>query len=357
MSLREVVGALDRWSAEGKSAGIATLVRVRRSAPRRPGARLAVCEDGEMAGSISSGCVEGDLFERLMDVIADGQPRVTEYGISDEMAAGVGLPCGGEIEVLLTRHDASEPAWQSLTDAVGTGEPAVLLVSLGGQSPGGEARGTESAGRLQLLHPATEQVGSLGARELGPEGESAIASLFDHGGTAVFDLRGERVFAEAFLPPPRLAIVGASPIAEALCHLAAWASIEVTVIDPRQALATADRFPDADQVLNEWPEEGLAGVGLDRWLSVVVLSHDEKLDVPALAAALRAGCMYVGLLGGKRTQRGRRDALVQLGFTEDELARIRGPVGLDLGARGPREIAVSIMSQLIAVQRGAPTGS
>jgi len=348
MSLNEVLDALNRWSAAGKSAAIATLVSVRRSAPRPPGARLAVSEDGEMAGSISSGCVESDLFERLLEVIADGQPRLAEYGISDEMAAGVGLPCGGEIEVFLARHDPGDPVWRHLGDTVAAGGPAVLLIGLGGES-----QSAVSAGRLQLLRRDTGKIGSLGTDELERQTESAVALLFDHGGTAVLELSGQRLFAEAFLPPPRLAIVGASPIAEALCHLAAWASIDVTVIDPRQALASAERFPDATRVLNEWPEEGLVRTGLDRWLNVVVLSHDEKLDVPALAAALRAGCLYIGLLGGKRTQRSRRDALAKQGFSEEELDRIHGPVGLDLGGRGPREIALSIMSQLIAVQRGA----
>jgi len=347
MSLSEVIGALDDWSARDMSAGVATLVSVRRSAPRAPGARMAVSEDGAVAGSISSGCVESDLFERLQEVIADARPRLTEYGISDEMAAGVGLPCGGEIEVLLTRHDATDPVWPPLREAVTAGQPAVLLIGLGG-----EGRGALPAGRMQLVLPDSGPIGSLGTDELEQETEAAIASLFDHGGTAVLELSGHRLFAEAFLPPPRLAIVGASPIAEALCQLAAWASIDVTVIDPRTALAGAERFPEATRVLTEWPEEGLARVGLDRWLSVVVLSHDEKLDVPALAAALRAGCLYIGLLGGRKTQRTRRDALAQLGFGREHTDRIHGPVGLQIGARGPREIALSIMSELVAVHNG-----
>lgn len=354
MSLSEVSGALNTWAAAGKSAAVATLVQVRRSAPRAAGARLAVSEGGDMAGSISSGCVEGDLFERLKEVIADGRPRLTEYGISDEMAAGVGLPCGGEIEVLLARHDASDPVWRRLGETLVAGDPAVLVVGLGDSSEvaSGDEVASEPAGRMLLVRHDLETTGSLGSTALDHEAESAIAPLFDRGGTAMLELSGLRVFAEAFLPPPRLAIIGASPIAEALCHLAAWASLDVTVIDPRTALATADRFPGATRVLDEWPEEGLAQAGIDRWLNVVVLSHDQKIDVPALAAALRAGCLYVGLLGGKRTQQSRRQALTEMGFAADELERIHGPVGLDLGARGPREIALSIMSQLIAVQHG-----
>lgn len=353
MSLREVVSDLDAWADAGTSSALATLVTVRRSAPRPPGARLAVNRDGEMAGSISSGCVESDLVERLNEVIADGSARLIEYGITDEMAAGVGLPCGGEIEVLLTRHESGHPAWASLLESVSAGAAVVLLVGLGeADGPADPTGAMIPTGEMMLIRHEGDPVGSLGSGALDRDAPASAEHLFDRGGTAVLEVAGHRVFGEAFLPPARLAIVGASPIAEALCHLATWSGMDVTVIDPRFALAAADRFPDAKRVINDWPEEGLDQAGLDRWLSVVVLSHDEKLDVPALAAALRAGCIYVGLLGGGRTQRKRRGALAELGFGADELDRIYGPVGLDIGASGPREIAVSIMSQLIAIGRG-----
>lgn len=347
MSLREVIGDLDAWTDAGTPAAIATLVAVRRSAPRAPGARLAASREGEMAGSISSGCVESDLVERLKHVIADRSARLIEYGISDEMATGVGLPCGGEIEVLLTPFEPEDPAWVALRDGVSTGDATVLLVDLG------EAAGpAEPTGAMLVVRHDGESVGSLGSGALDRDARAAAEPLFDYGGTSVLEAAGRRVFAEAFLPPARLAIVGASPIAEALCHLAAWSGMDVTVIDPRQALVDVNHFPDATQVIDDWPEEGLARAGLDRWLSVVVLSHDEKLDVPALASALRAGCLYIGLLGGGRTQKSRRDALADLGFGPDDLDRIYGPVGLDIGASGPREIALSIMCQLVAIGRG-----
>ncbi len=197
-------------------------------------------------------------------------------------------------------------------------------------------------------------MGTLGSAETDVRASGAIASLFDVGGTAVIELEDPEVtvFAEAFLPPPRLAIVGATPVAAALCHLASYMGIAVTVIDPRTVFAKQERFPEADRVIRAWPEEGLADFGLDRWASVVVLAHDLKLDAPALAAALRAGCRYVGQIGGRRTQRLRREALSELGFSDEELARIHGPVGLDLGAVSPEEIALSIVAELLAVQRG-----
>ena len=164
------------------------------------------------------------------------------------------------------------------------------------------------------------------------------------------------VFVEAYLPPARLAIVGGGLVAEALCHLATFADIAVTLVDPRSQYSQIDRYPDARHVYAEWPDEGLARMGLDRYVSVVVLSHDHKLDVPALSAALRAGCRYVGLLGGRRTQRLRRDALAEEGFGDLDLNRIHGPVGLDIGAQSPQEIALSILAELLAVLRGCDSG-
>ncbi len=343
MSLREVLEPLRRWGADGGATAVATLYRVRRSAPRPPGARFAASERGDIAGSISSGCVEGDLFERLQQVIATGEPAVIEYGISDEMAAGVGLSCGGEIAVLLTPHDPTRPVWSVVADAMASGEACVLVTGISEQV----------RGSALLVRADGSVVGELGVAGLLLQVPASVAPMFDTGGTRSFEIAGHELFAEAFLPPARVAIIGASPVSEALCHLAAWAGLEVTVIDPRQALAPPERFPDARAVFHDWPREGLERLRLDRYLNVVVLAHDPKLDIPALAAALEAGCLYVGLLGGGRTQKLRRAALAELGFGEEALGRIRGPVGLDIGADTPVEIALSIMAELVAVRHGA----
>lgn len=344
MSVDEVREPLRRWAAAGRRAGVATLVGVRRSAPRPPGARFAVSEGGEVAGSVSSGCVEGDLHEHLRRILEGAASDVLHYGITDEMAAEVGLSCGGEIDVLVAPHDPDDPAWRALASATEEGRPAVLVTGL--SSP--------IRGRRLFLGPGGEREGSLGSPELDEAAARAVGDLFDVAGTRTLELEPGAVeaFAEAFLPPARLAIVGASPVSEALCHLAAYLGYAVLLIDPRETFADPARFPDAERVLHSWPAEGLEAAGLDRYMDVVVLSHDGKLDVPALAAALRAGCLYVGQIGGGRTQRLRREALREMGFSDDEVARIRGPVGLDIGADTPKEIALSILAEMVAVRRG-----
>ncbi len=344
MSIEEILAPLRDWSEEGRRAGVATLVRVRRSAPRLPGARFAVSEDGRLAGSVSSGCVEGDLHEHIGQLLAGGEPRLVHYGITDEMAADVGLACGGEIDVLVAPHDPESPVWEELGGVLERRGAALLLTGLS----------EEIRGRVLLETADGRRVGGLGEAALDQVALEAGRPVLATGGTAVLELENPpaSVFAEAFLPPPRLAIVGASPVAQALCHLAAWIGDEVTVVDPREAFADEAKFPEAARVVRAWPEQGLAEAGLDRWLDVVVLAHDRKLDVPALETALRAGCRYVGQIGGGRTQRLRREALEEAGVDEASIARIRGPVGLDIGALGPREIAVSILAELIAVRRG-----
>jgi xanthine dehydrogenase accessory factor len=344
MSIEEVLEPLRRWSGEGRRAGVATLVRVRRSAPRLPGARFAVSEDGRLAGSVSSGCVEGDLHEHIGQLLAGGEPRLVHYGITDEMAADVGLACGGEIDVLVAPHDPSSPVWTELGGVLERREAALLVTGLS----------EEIRGKVLLETAGGRRLGGLGTGDLDRAALDAARGLLATGGTDVLQLEepAASVFAEAFVPPPRLAIVGASPVAQALCQMAAWLGDEVTIIDPREAFADAARFPEAARVLSSWPEEGLQAAGLDRWLDVVVLAHDRKVDVPALETALRAGCRYVGQIGGSRTQRLRREALAERGVDETAIERVRGPVGLDIGALGPREIAVAILAQLIAVRRG-----
>ncbi|MFQ5688847.1 MAG: XdhC family protein [Gemmatimonadota bacterium] len=359
MSLREVREPLERWTREGSRAAVATLVAVKRSAPRPPGARFAVNESGELAGSVSSGCVEGDLHEHLLGILAGAPPAILHYGITDELAAEVGLACGGEIDVLVALHEPDDPVWPALGDALDRVRPAVLLTGLS----------EEVRARRLLLTEDGVVVGSLGSPGLDEAARRMARGLFDAEGTTILEWPLEdpgrrssrpadeavplvRAFAEVYLPPPRLAIIGATPVAAALCHIAAYAGVSVTIIDPRPALADPEKFPAADRVLHAWPEEGLSELGADRYLGVVALAHDRKLDVPALAAALRAGCLYVGQIGGRRTQRLRREALAELGFDDAELTRIHGPVGLDIGAETPEEIALAVLAEWIAVRRG-----
>ncbi|UCG75313.1 MAG: XdhC family protein [Gemmatimonadota bacterium] len=344
--LLEVLEPLERWTRDGTAAGLATLIGAQRSAPRRPGARFAVSEAGELAGSVSAGCVEGDLHEHLRQILGGAEARRLTYGITDEMAAEVGLACGGEIEVFVERFDADDPAWRAVREAIEQGQPAVLLTGVSG--------GVE--GRRLLAVEGAPPVGRLVS---GPEDarliERARPSL-DTGCAGILELTGPKgtvhVFVEPLLPPARLVIVGASQAAAALCRLGSLLGFEVCVVDPRSIFLTRDRFPDAARLIEAWPAEGLGEIGLDRFASVVVLAHDRKLDVPALETALEAGCRYVGQIGGRRTQRLRREALAEQGVGAASIARVRGPVGLDIGAETPAEIALAILAEVVAVAHG-----
>ena len=345
MSFQDVRHPLSDWTRAGARCAVATLVGVRRSAPRPPGARFAVTDRGDVAGSISSGCVEADLQEHMLQALDAGEPRLVQYGISDEMAHGVGLACGGEIDVLISEHDAADPAWRRLEEIAGSRAAAVLCMVISGAG----------TGRRLLVEADGSRTGGLGSSSADEHAAESIGDLLEHGGSRTFerpDGAGE-VFAEAFLPARRLAIVGATPVAAALCHLASFAGFEVYVVEPREGLLRPGWFGEAAGVIHEWPESGLIGVGLDPYVSVVALAHEERLDVPALSAALRAGSGYIGLLGGRRTQRLRAESLARAGFEPAEIARVHGPTGLDIGAETPEEIAVSILAEMLAVQRGA----
>lgn len=344
MSLRAVRADLARWGRQGDPIAMATLIAVRRSAPLPPGARFAISGAGELSGSISSGCVEGDLHERLTALLDGGAPAAVTYGITDEMAAGVGLSCGGEIDVLLDHYDPGDPVWHRLWELQEAGAPGVLLT---GAAPPTRAR--------QMLIEPDRSLGTLGSAELDRVARSRVDEWLGRSDARVVDLLRDdpdsRVFVESFVPPPRLIIVGATPIGHALCGMAHRTGFDVVVVDPRGAFLRPERFPDAAALDSRWPDEAMAALDLDPRTSVVILTHDEKLDEPALEAALASRCGYVGLLGGRRTQRQRRKALLARGVDAAACDRIHGPVGLRIGARSPEQIAVSILAQLIALER------
>jgi xanthine dehydrogenase accessory factor len=309
------------------------LVGVQHSSPRQPGARLVVSEQGAAAGAVSMGCVESDLREHLLGLLrGEGGARMIHYGSSFGPVLEVGLTCGGEIDVWLRRHDPQSGAWQDLC-ALAPDERAVLLTRLGGES------------EQVLLKPGDDPP----AAELA----EALAELRVRGGTKKIAGGEGPWFAEMIAPEPRLLIVGASPIAAALCDLAARTGFRVSIVDPRRDFARAELFPAAEKVVHRWPEEGLAEAGLDAHSYVAVLAHDAKLDVPALAAALRANARYIGLLGSPGTQADRRGQLAEAGFAPAAVAGIRGPIGLkSIGALEPVEIAVAILAELIMARRG-----
>ena len=331
--MKEGMQAVQAWDGAGLRSAEAILVGTQHSSPRQPGARLAVNEKGAAAGAVSMGCVESDLREHLLALLrGQGEARMVHYGKAFAAALEVGLSCGGEIDVWIRKRDPESAAWKALR-ALKPDARAVLLTRLDGTA------------EQILLNP--------GDAPPAPEMAAALGELWTRGGTRKIAARPAAYFAELVAPAPKLLIVGASPIASALCELAARTGFRVSLIDPRRDFARAELFPSAEAVVHRWPEEGLAAAGMDAHAYVAVVAHDAKLDVPALSAALRAKCVYIGLLGSAGTQADRRQALEAAGFAPEDVARIRGPIGLkSLGALEPAEIAVSILAELIMVRRG-----
>lgn len=350
MITQELFETLERWRGEGEEIALATLVGVQGSAPRRPGARLALTRSGRMAGSVSAGCVENDVFARALAVLDAGRPEVARYGISDEMAFAVGLSCGGSIEVLIEPFRPT-PAWDAVRDAVGGGRPVGLAL---GVAP------AALAGRALAVRPDGAAVGSLDPALDAAVADAARRALVEAGvQRLVLPFAGgeAEVFVEGLSPPLRLFVAGATQIAAALARLARPLGYRVVVADARSPFATPERIPDADAVLREWPDAVLARAGLDAACAVVVLTHDPKFDVPALAHALRSPAGYVGALGSRRTHARRREQLREAGISDAQLARLRAPIGLDLGGREPEEIALAILAEMQAVRHGRDGGA
>jgi xanthine dehydrogenase accessory factor len=318
--VREILSELERWRSRGDRVALARVVATRRSAPRPVGSKLIVSEHGELAGSVSGGCVESEVVEAAREVLAGGEPRLLTYGISDDLALSVGLPCGGEIDVWV-----SEP------------EPDLL------EELAAISRDDRRAVALVDLEAGTER--------LVRDGEDAAADELIRGGhSKVVELESARVFADVFGPPPRLFVYGAIDTADALCAAARGLGWRTIVADARGRFATADRLPNADEILVAWPEEALARVEPDHATAIVVLTHDDKFDVPMLSGALETDAFYIGALGSRRNQERRRERLLEAGVDEASLDRISGPAGLDIGAHTPAETAVSMLAEIMAVR-------
>ena len=324
--MREILPELDRWRARGDRIALARVVATRRSAPRPVGSKLIVSETGELAGSISGGCVESEVVESAREVLAGGEPRLLTYGITDDQALGIGLPCGGEIDVWV---DEPEPALLGrLADVARDEQRAVFLVDL-----------EDGQQRLVL------------------DGDDDVADeLIRSGHSKVVDVHGRRVFADVFGPPPRLFVYGAVDTADALCAAAKAIGWRTIVADARARFATRERLPNADEILVAWPEEALAQVAPDHTTAIVVLTHDDKFDLPLLTGALTTEAYYIGALGSRRNQERRRERLLDAGVDESGLDRISGPAGLDIGAHTPAETAVSMLAEIMAVRAGRDGG-
>jgi xanthine dehydrogenase accessory factor len=308
--MREVLQEIREWTAAGDQVAIATVVETWGSSPRPLGSKMAVSSSGKMAGSVSNGCIEGDVFEEAQMVLKAGQGRLVPYGVADDVAFEVGLACGGHVEVMIqpvTREHLR------LIDLIEAEQPAELRTNL-------------ATGVVELLEgaPRTDQPARDGDWFVEPHGRA-----------------------------PHMIIIGAIHIAIPLHRLAKLMGYRVTVVDARAKFATAERFSEADEILVAWPDEALAGITLDRSTYVVILTHDPKFDLPALRSVVGKDVRYIGAIGSRKTNQNRFDELRSEGFSDDQLSRVHGPIGLDLGGRGAEETALAIMAEVTAVRYSA----
>ncbi|HEY4228356.1 MAG TPA: XdhC/CoxI family protein [Candidatus Limnocylindrales bacterium] len=341
--MRELLDQYDAWRAEGHEVGRAVVIRTYGSAPRQAGSVLLVADDGRMVGSVSGGCVEGAAAEAVLAARADGQDRVIRFGISDDQAWSVGLACGGTIDVLV-QGDVPD-AVVAAARAQSTGAP-----------PATDAMGTTVVTELPADAPPPADRPAAG-----PAPDATLEELrhdaLAAGRSELAALPDRVLFIEAFPVRPRLVIVGATEIARWLVDLAGPLGYERIVIDARTAFATPERFPDVDRLLTDWPDEAFEAIDLGPNDAVAILSHDPKFDEPAIVDAIRRGARYVGAIGSRKTQADRRRRLAEMGISEEQLAHLHGPIGLDLGGREPAETALAILAEIVAARRGGSAHS
>lgn len=331
--MREYLATIDGWLARGERVAVATVVRTTGSSPRQVGAKLFVSSGGAMAGSVSGGCIEGAVFAACQEALMTGETQLLRFGVADETAWEVGLACGGTIDVLV------EP----LREPIRAERPLATATVIRGPSGLGARLLIEADGRVQ---------GSLGSVVLDRVAIHVAQEFLARGASGEVELPGQdvTVFIESIVPPPSLYLVGGVHIALALARMANVLGLRTVVVDPRAAFASQERFAHVDELMLAWPDEALEG-RLDARSCVAVLTHDPRLDDPALRVALRSPARYIGALGSRAAHARRLERLRAEGFSEADLARIHGPIGLPIGAKTPEEIAVSILAQIIQVQR------
>ena len=308
--MREVLHELNEWTREGEEIAIATVIETWGSSPRPLGSKMLVTGSGKMAGSVSNGCIEGAVFEEAQKVLKTRKPKVAAFGVADDVAFDVGLACGGHIEVFIEPFGAVH---EHLLGMINQDRPVTL--------------------RTNLVSGEADLIEGLALESELPRREGDL-------------------FIEPFRRPAHLVIVGAIHIAIPLHRLAKLMGYRVAVIDARAKFATGERFPEADELIVAWPDEALAKIPVDESTYIVVLTHDPKFDLPALRSVLKQKAGYIGAIGSRKTNQNRFDALRKEGFTEEQLARVHGPIGLDLGGRGAEETALGILAEITAVRFG-----
>lgn len=337
MSIRDIATDVDRWRAEGEDVVLATVVRTWGSGPRGPGAKMALTKDARITGSVSGGCVESAVVEQGRGVLESGKPKLLRFGVADETAWDVGLSCGGTIEIFV--ETLTDATYRALRSALHEERSIAKVTVIRGDALGQ----TVLVGDGIALTPE----GSF-EEALSQAAQPALA-----GGRAAQVLVGENdVFVDVELPPPVLVMVGGVHVSVALTTMADALGYRTIVVDPRGVFGSEERFPHAGQLIREWPDKALKAMALNRSTAVTTLTHDPKLDDPALEVALPSNAFYVGALGSKRTHEKRRKRLLERGVSESGLERLRAPIGLRIGSRSPEEIALSVMAEIVAARNG-----
>ena len=342
--MRDILPDLDKWHADNSdSIALATVIQTWGSSPRRAGAKMALTPDGKITGSVSGGCVEGAVFDTGVEVLKSNRPQLLHFGVADETAWEVGLACGGSIDIFVKPLDTE--LFKPLRSVLVNEQPAVLVTVVRGSN--------ELLGREMLVRDDGNVTGTISdelnvqvlnlAKETLAGGESRRAMLNE----------AIEIFMEVILPPPTLIAVGGVHITIALMALAKTLGYRTVVVDPRRAFGNEERFPNVDQLIQKWPDEAFQQIPLTRSTAIAMLTHDPKLDDPALKVALPSSAFYVGALGSKTTQSKRRQRLLDEGLSEEQLNRLHGPIGLKIGAGTPEEIAMSIMAEIVAARNNA----
>jgi xanthine dehydrogenase accessory factor len=339
--MRDVLEQVEGWLGRGRKVALGTVVSTWGSAPRGVGSRMAVSDDGGLAGSVSGGCVETSVVEAAREVLKGAPPRLLRFGVADDTAWAVGLACGGTIEVFV--EVPAPEAFGAVCEALSRDEPCALATVIAGPK--------EAVGRELFVTSRGPGPGSL-EEPLRHEALQAAQGALAAGRAARVRVGDADLFVDVLLPLPTLVLVGGVHIAVALVSLARTLGFRTVVVDPRVAFANRERFPHADRLETAWPDEALQGLGLNPSTAVAVLTHDPKLDDPALRTALPSAAFYVGALGSPRTQAKRRKRLLEAGLTEAQLERLHAPIGLDLGGRSPEEIALAVMAEIVAARHG-----
>lgn len=349
--MRDILEGLTAWRARGEPFALATVVQTWSSAPRPPGTVMAVSAAGEVLGSISGGCVEGDTYELARQVLHGGQAALTRFGVTDDDAFASGLTCGGTIDVFVEPvGDAQYPTFDNVLDAIRGDRPVVVATVTSGPAAGqrvllDESGVTASAAALVPDESLVSRMGAMLTR--------SATDVVHSGQTTTGPLPTASMFLQSFAPPPRMIVFGAIDFAAAVADIGKFLGYHVTVCDARSVFATEARFPDVDRLVVAWPHRFLRTERVEESTVLCVLTHDPKFDIPLLKVALETPARYIGVMGSRRAHARRIEALRDEGIPEWQLGRLSSPIGLDLGARTSEETAVSIAAEIIAAARGA----